>query len=148
MKTWKMVAGDFEINTQGRSRYIEDDEKVAQDLATVVLQNMNVIGQKRSGTAKNLEFLQTQIIRAVDRLINIQSSNSQTTERERITGIKRLEVIPSQHDPAAYYFFLEVSTAAGDSVTKVFDSEDWTDLSHLNWQGVLDNILAGNQTSF
>jgi hypothetical protein len=132
MKTIKCRAGDFDFDVNGKTRYIIDEEKLAQDLAVFIL-------------AENLEGITTEaeanaVVSSAINKLNIAQNNAYvTSDREKILEIVELTTVQSDN-LTDYYFFVRVRTNAGDIINKLFDKNTWTDLSHLLPDKLPDNL--------
>jgi hypothetical protein len=126
MQTLKWAAGDIYFDVNGRSKFITQDEKVAQDLAYYVL------AQLAEDRPLSRHAAQQSITTAIEKMRSIQSTRTNLSPRETISDIEQLTIVPSVTSPTTdYYFYLVVGTSAGDSVAKIFDPQELTDLSHL-----------------
>ena len=126
MKTLKWSRGDIHFNFNGKTRYVEQDEKVAQDIAYYVLEALT---QNRPRSRHDAILA---ITGAIQKMRSIQDTRSDLSPRERVSEITELTTVPNPDDPAtSYYFYMVVTTEAGDSVPKIFDPEERADLSHL-----------------
>lgn len=126
MQTLKWKAGDIFFDINGKSKFIDQDEKVAQDIAYYVLDSLT------TDRPRSRHAAQQSISNAIQKLRAVQSTRTDLSARETIKDIEQLTIIPSVTSPTtSYYFYLIVSTEAGDLVSKIFDPEERTDLSHL-----------------
>jgi len=126
MQTLKWKAGDIAFDVNGKSKFIDEDEKVAQDVAYYVLAELT------EDKPRSRHAAQQSITNAIQKLRAVQATRTDLSPRETIGDIEQLTIIPSVTSPTtSYYFFLVVSTDAGDAVAKIFDPEERTDLSHL-----------------
>ena len=122
----KWARGDIYFNVNGKAKFIEQDEKVAQDISYYVLAAL-AIDRPRS----RHDALQS-ITGAIDNLRSVQNTRTDLSPREKIKEISELTLVPNPDSPAnEFYFYMVVTTEAGDSVPKIFDPTERTDLSHL-----------------
>jgi hypothetical protein len=134
MKTLKFKAGDFYFDKNGRAKYIQNDEKVAQDIAYYILKEPTL------KTARTKSDVHAAISTAIGKLKVFQSSDTTITNREKISGIAEFTLIDvpvsgGGYSKTEYYFYLSVRTEAGDKVPFLFDKETYTDLTHLLDEG-------------
>ena len=125
-KTLKVVAGDFHFDTDGKTRFVQEDEKAAQDLAWAILRQPDIEFVRSKAKAEQV------ITTGVEDLRRIQQASRQLVDREEIANIVELLVVPDPSKPETQaFFFLTVVTEAGDRVNKLFDQDTFSDLSHL-----------------
>jgi hypothetical protein len=126
MQTLKWKAGDISFDINGKSKFITQDEKVAQDIAYYVLAGLT------ADKPRSRHAAQQSISDAIQKLRAVQATRTDLSPRETVNEIEELTIVPSVTSPTtSYYFYLVVSTDAGDLVSKIFDPEERTDLSHL-----------------
>jgi len=122
-KTFKMVDGDLFFDVNGRLDSIVDFEKVSQDIAEVLLTDLDLsrdFGSELNIVASDPSFniskqqVSSYVTDAVDRLRNLQRTNATTTRQEEIAVIETVEV--HKNDQTEIIFGLAVRTTAGPSI--------------------------------
>lgn len=122
-KTFRMVDGDLFFNVNGRIEEITDFDKVSQDIAEILLTDLDV--QRDFGSELNLvasdpafnigeQQVSSYVRDAIDRLRVLQRTNPTTTRQEEIAAIEGIEV--HKNDQTEILFGLAVLTTAGPSV--------------------------------
>jgi hypothetical protein len=132
--TLKMVDGDLATDSGGRYLNVVGAEKAAQDIAEVLMNNYDPefppywIGSSLFEIQANpTEFntfnaelsIRSSVEDAVARLQDLQDVDPFVDDEERITHIKRLEVI--QIGDKSYAFFLEVRVDSDELLQLEFD---------------------------
>lgn len=122
-KTFRMVDGDLFFDVNGRLDEITGVEKIAQDVAEVLLTALDV--DRDFGSELNLvdtdpqlnvsegqvhQFVQD----AIDRVSALQASSTITTIQEEIAVVERIEVL--KNDQTEILFGVAVRTTAGGVV--------------------------------
>jgi len=130
--TLRVSNGDWAIDSRGNAVSITGREKVAQDLANVLLQDLNSDGTWGSELGKiekgaivdtvnaHKALVQTLVTDAIERLILIQEQEDDISAEEKIATFSvTVERLP--HQTLSYAFFLSVQTEATDEpITKPF----------------------------
>lgn len=126
MKTLKWSAGDLYFSADGKPKFVEQDEKVAQDIAYYVLEELS------TNKPKSRNEVQLSVFNAIGKMRSIQNGRSDLSPREKVSEISEFDIVPNPTSPQTeFYFFFIVTTEAGDRVPKLFDPSERTDLSHL-----------------
>jgi hypothetical protein len=137
--TFRMVDGDIFFDVNGRLDAIDGFDKVSQDLAEVLLTNLDVERDYGSelvlvdmSPTFNISESQvtTYVLDSVDRLRALQRSNRFTTLQEEISAVESIQVY--KNDQTEITFGLAVLTSAGPSVeSSVSLSQKPVSLNHL-----------------
>jgi phage baseplate assembly protein W len=118
-----MVDGDLHFDVNGRLDTLVGFDKVSQDIAEVLLTDLDVrrdfgseLNIVSSDPAYNISEQQVSsyVSDAVDRLRNLQRTNPTTTRQEEIAAVETIEV--QKNDQTEILFGLAVRTTAGPSV--------------------------------
>lgn len=118
--TFRMVDGDLFFDVNGRLDSIEGFDKVSQDIAEVLLTNLDVsrdYGSELilvdSSPVFNIGESQvtTYVLDAIDRLRALQRTNQFTTQQEEIAAVESIEVF--KNDQTEITFGVSVLTTAG-----------------------------------
>jgi hypothetical protein len=121
--TFRMVDGDLFFDVNGRLDSIEGFDKVSQDMAEVLLTNLDVSRDYGSelvlvdaSPVFNIGESQvtTYVLDAIDRLRGLQRTNQYTTQQEEIAAIEQIEVF--KNDQTEITFGVSVVTTAGPSI--------------------------------
>ena len=121
--TFKMVDGDIFFDVNGRLQSIEGFDKVSQDIAEVLLTDLDM--QRDFGSELNLvasdpsfnigeQQAASYVSDAIERLRSRQRTNTTTTREEEIAIVESIEV--HKNDQTEILFGLAVRTTAGPSV--------------------------------
>ena len=122
-RTFRMVDGDIFFDVNGRLEYISGFDKVSQDIAEVLLTELDLdrdygseLPLVASDPSYNLSQQQVSsfVGDAVDRLRKLQRTNTTTTKSEEIASIDSIEVY--QNDQTEILFGLAVSTSDRNAV--------------------------------
>lgn len=122
----KWRTGDIFFDVNGKSKIISGPEKTAQDIGYFLLQELSSNNIKK----KNPRDLQGLISGAITKLKSIQVENN-APDNEKIKSIAELVVVQNPDTKTDTYFYISVKTEANDLVSFLFDTETYTDLSHL-----------------
>lgn len=122
-KTFKMVDGDVFFDVNGRLDEIVDFQKVSQDLAEVLLTDLDVsrdFGSELNIVSSDPSFnvseqqVSSFVMDAVDRLRNLQRTNPTTTRQEEISAVETIRV--HQNDQTEILFGLSIRLTSGPSL--------------------------------
>jgi len=139
MKTIKCKAGDYFVTPSGKNRYITDDEKVAQDIASAILTEI-ATKMRSTGNQLTKSNFQIMIHEAVAKVQTAQDTFPDISPREKIRDITKFFTVTDPDDPTSLFFYVEIQTEAGDQASFVFDDKTYTDLSHLLPSRVISGI--------
>jgi len=121
--TFRMADGDILFDINGRLEFIDGVVKLSQDLAEVLLTELDV--SRDFGSELNLvetdpsfniseQQVNSFVADAVERVQNLQQSNENTTRDEEIAAIDQIEVFKNKQTEIV--FGLAVSTTEGQTV--------------------------------
>lgn len=125
MRTLKVMAGDFVLDTSGHFTTIDGRDKARQDARVNLGKNVGLAGDGcdldvRVGTMPDSpEALRVEVQRAIRdgfaALVDLEGRYQARDRRadERITGLGRITVQPVAGQPTRYQFRVEVKTLAG-----------------------------------
>jgi hypothetical protein len=122
-KTFRMVDGDLHFDINGRLEEIEGIQKLSQDVAEVLLTQLETgrdFGSElhvvEADPAFNISEQQVAsfVSDAVDRLQQLQRTNPNTTRAEEIAAIETIEVF--KNDQTEILFGLALRTTEGSTV--------------------------------
>lgn len=122
--TFRMADGDIYFDVNGRLSKVEGFDKLSQDLAEVLLTDLDLgrdygseLTSVTAGPVINVSETQvtSYVSDAVERLRTFQRSNPTTTIFEEIMSITQIQVF--KNDQTEVTFGLEVTTSAGPSIT-------------------------------
>lgn len=151
-KTLRVANGDWYIDPRGRSIWVENREKVSQDIACFLLQELYDDGSRGSELA-NIEnsaildaenahkaLIQTMVSEAIERLLVFQEAEEDIPDLEKIDEYSvYVERLAGQ--TLSYAYYLTVKTVGSDEpVTETFVVE----LEHTRDPNILDANPFGN----
>jgi len=122
--TFRMADGDLYFDVNGRLEQIRDFDKVSQDIAEVLMTDLDVdrlygseLPLVTSGPVVNVSEAQvtTLVADAIERLRGFQATNLTTSLAEEIMSITQIQVF--KNDQTEVTFGVEVTTSAGGTIS-------------------------------
>jgi len=151
-KTLRVANGDWYIDPRGRPEWVQEREKVSQDLACFLLQQLYEDGSRGSelATMENSAILdaenahkaliQTMVSEAVERLLVFQEAEEDIPDLEKIDDYT-VYVERISGETLAYAYYLSVKTVGSDEpVTDTYVVE----LEHVRDPNILNINPFGN----
>lgn len=131
-KTLRVANGDWDVDSRGRPIYIEGREKVAQDVANVLLQELYADASYGSELARverstivdtanaHRAIIQTLVGEAVERLQALQEQEETIPREERIVDYTVIVDRMTQQQLAYSYYLAVTTEASNDPVEQTY----------------------------
>lgn len=124
MQVVKWSGGDIHFDNNGKSSFVGNQYKLAQDLAFYILEAL------QQTMPKTNEDASVAIMGAVNKLKQNQSLK-ELPDNEKLKDVIEFFCVPDSSNPTTSFFYLSVESEAQELINKLFDTTNKTDLTHL-----------------